>query len=254
VARDEAIAVAGWQSSYDDPSLDNRRLVDGFNRALVNEIARRWGVSVEEVESGGGEAGAASVGGRQADMAVGVLPRRELAEGADYSLGYLRRGLRLARLTDTEIEGAGDLESRRVAVLGPVEAAAAITSESANVAVESASTPRQLLQKLQDGSVDAVIADEFTLGLMAREDPNVVVMPELFAPVTYVIAVPRFDADFLALVNFTLQDMHADGTLARLVEQYFGPYAPAEDAAGPPDVEVWPGSGAYLGLSPGPGG
>jgi ABC-type amino acid transport substrate-binding protein len=53
-------------------------------------------------------------------------------------------------------------------------------------------------------------------------------------------AVPRNDLDFRLLVDYTLQELYRDGTLATLVQ----PVMLAEDV---PVVEVWPGSSEYLG-------
>ena len=249
VARGETLTIVGLQLSYDDPDLDGQRLLDDFNRALINEMARRWRAAVNEVSSSGGEAGTALVAAGQADLAVGVLPRRDLSGGVDFSQSYLQRGLRLARLRDVSVDGIDDLSSRSAVVLGSAEDASLITDQNTNVELLDARSPQEALGLLQSRAAWVVLADEFTLGLMARQDPNIVVMDELFRPTPYAIAVPRYDSDFWALVNFTLQDMQVDGTLEQLVRQYFGPYAPPDEPARPLPIEVWPGSADYLGLT-----
>jgi ABC-type amino acid transport substrate-binding protein len=243
VVRGETIAVAGLDSSYDDPELDGQRLVDDFNRAIINEIAQRWDVSVDEV-SGGAE----SVASGEADMAVDLVPRRDLAQGVDYSQTYLQFGMRLARPGEVAVQGIDDLDAHPIAVLGSPADAELITSRNTGVELVEVTSSRHALSLLEAEAASVVLADEFTIGLIAREDPTIVILEGVYRPLPHVIAVPRYDSDFRALVNFTLQDIYADGTLARLVRQYFGPYAPEDDPAQPYPVEVWPGSADYLGL------
>lgn len=247
VARGESLTLAGLESVYDDPELDGQRLLDDFNRALVNEIARRWGVSFDEVS--GGDGGAAAVAAGQADLAVGVVPNRDLAAGADYSQVYLERAMRLVRPADVAVESIDDLDSQSVAVLGSPEDANLLSEDNANVQFLDVTSSRHALSLLQSQAASVVMADEWTVGLMARQEPTLVVLEGTYNPVPYVMAVPRYDSDFRALVNFTLQDIYADGTLGRLARQYFGPYAPEGETVGAYPVEVWPGSPTYLGLS-----
>ena len=244
--RGEVIKVAGLNQDYSEPQLDGQRLLDDFNRALLNEMARRWDVSFDEVA--GGEANRLVAEG-QADMAVGVTPDRSFADGVDFSQSYLRRGLRLAHLSDVDLDGIDDLSSPRTSlVVNSLRGADLIRDSNTGATVIETNSAREALTALQSRGAWAVLADEFTIGLIARQGPNIDIKEQVYLPLDYAMSVPRFDSDLRALVNFTLQDMYADGTFDRLVQQYFGPYAPEGSPFEPLPIEIWPGSAAYLGL------
>jgi hypothetical protein len=56
------------------------------------------------------------------------------------------------------------------------------------------------------------------------------------------LAMPRNDLDFRLLVEYTLQEMAQDGTLATLLQPVMLP-----DEM--PVFDIWPGAAAYLGFN-----
>ena len=76
----------------------------------------------------------------------------------------------------------------------------------------------------------------------AKDNPELEVVGGRFTKEPYGMGVPRFDSKFRDEVNFTLQDIKADGTYDKLYHKWFG------EAAVPWDVEVWPGE-SYIKLS-----
>ncbi len=116
-----------------------------------------------------------------------------------------------------------DLKGARVAVLGG----------SASVQVlRNAGWPDSLIkpfddslkpyQALSDGRVEAVVAESIIAARYAPRIPGLVNQPDLFAQGNYAAALRRGpdDDDLVAAINRALEDMKADGTLARIYHHW----------------------------------
>ncbi len=80
------------------------------------------------------------------------------------------------------------------------------------------------------------------LMVAAQDNPELEVVGGLFTSEPYGMGVPRFDAKFRDLVNFTLQDIKADGTYDKIYHKWFGANMT------PWNLDIWPGK-SYIKLS-----
>jgi polar amino acid transport system substrate-binding protein len=88
--------------------------------------------------------------------------------------------------------------------------------------------PEEIASRLQSGSIDMAV------GGIARMQPNERVMDFSLTYHTGIgIALPTNESALRDFVNLTLQDMIADGTYARIYNDWFG--------AAPGEMEQWPG-------------
>lgn len=245
----QTLRVAGLDLSPEPALYDSQPIYDGYNRAVINEMARRWGVSVAEIPASEGEAGLSMLASEEADLVAGVRADRALIGQVALSQPYYTRGLRLIHLRDVTVFNVLDLEFKPAYVVQPVELSRAIVEDNNQFPrVQEAASLEAAFEGLLDRAVYAVVGDEYALALMADADPLVVFDSQRYRPREVVIALPVDDADLLALVNFTLQDMQIDGTLDALREQYFGPYVPEGEELDDLVLETWPGDGGYLGV------
>ena len=244
IAQGEALYVAG----LGQPGDPEQGALEGFYRALVEAMAARWGVQVEFLPESSEQPGAWVADGR-AQLAVGAQPRWDGADAVDYSQGFLLHGDRLVVPENSDIRGFGDMRGKRVAVFGENaaraeeranELALSVRVRLAGVAqVEDAETA---LRALNQRNVDAIFGDSLALGPLVEANSDRVRFTERFYSRHGVaFAVPRNDADFRALVNFTLQDLVREGVYDRI-------YAESLGWAEPLPVEIWPGDDSWLGL------
>ena len=97
---------------------------------------------------------------------------------------------------------------------------------------------------LEDNNANVIFADSFLLLPHLRANPDDLALGPAWYDRSYLtFALPRNDLDFRRLVNYTLQEMRRDRTLATILV----PIVPTNE--GVPDMGIWVGSSNYLGLS-----
>ncbi len=241
LAGGETLYVAGLSGTPEGATQ-----LEAFHRALVEAMAARWGVPVEFL-SASAENPAAFVADGRAQLAVGVEPRWDGVDAVDYSQAFLLHGDRLMVRKDSTFRGFGDMRGKRVAVFGEDAAEKetranelALSARVRLAGVRQVEDAQAALRALNRNDVDAVFGDSLVLGPLIEANPDAVRFTERFySRYGVAFAVPRNDADFRALVNFTLQDLVRDGTYDRLYAELLG-------WAEPLPVEVWPGDDAWL--------
>jgi len=251
-----ALRVAGiFGITGDSDAPESERRWDTVHRAIFDEMARRWGISVEYLPATP-ENAVEMVASGQADIAVGVEPNWDVADRVDFTQRYLIRGMRMMVLVDdntVNFSGLGgrvvvtpnnDLRARDVAVAN---------AETVNARIEILQAREQDLAfvLLEEGDADVAFGD--ILHLL----PHVQQFPESLRITTSddrdgdtgwytqsqaVFAVPQNDLDFRMLVEFTLQELIREGRLQELLLQFL----PFEDI---PRYYIFPGSSEYMGLS-----
>ena len=237
----DAIRVAGLSLIEEPARFDGQPIVDGFNRAVINEMARRWNVPVVESPGGAGEATIGQLQSGEVDVVVGVIPQMSLFGATTLSQPYYVRGIRLIHMFDVNVAGVLDLELRPTVIVEPVDISRDLIEDN-NQAPDIRESPTfaDAYDSLVGRGVFALVGDEFSLYLMYQEDENIVIDPELYRPTAYTLGLPPNDPLFEVLVNITLQDMELDGTLQQLREQYFLPYLPEGELLEKFTAEVWP--------------
>jgi ABC-type amino acid transport substrate-binding protein len=174
----------------------------------------------------------------QADIAVGVSPRWESADRVEYSLPYVQHSDRLLVPVQSPrpIEGFSDMKGTGWTIgyfADDAPDAEKIKSMAEEFGVANNIREPFAIQREQDAilimieqdNVHAIFGDSLRLLALTRgPDGDTVKMLDVnygdILPITF--AMPRNDADFRALVDFTLQDMAADGTYPRLWAEHFG--------------------------------
>jgi len=250
IRRGEPLRIAGLDLSQEPALFDSQPIIDGYNRAVINEMARRWGSPVTELPDSTGQKAYEMLVSGQADVAVGLT--RELTYLGDvaFSEPYYQIGLRVIHQNEVALFGIGDLEFKPSMAAPPLDISESLIRDN-NVfpSIKTAETFEEAYRQLSLFTVWAVVGDEYALYLMGQADENLELIGQRYRPRNRVMAVPSTDADLLALVNYTLQDMALDGTIDRLRDQYFRPYVPEDEELAPLDsMQIWPGISTYLGV------
>ncbi|GAB4478333.1 MAG: hypothetical protein Kow00124_22590 [Anaerolineae bacterium] len=248
--RGEPLRVAGLALDEEPALFDSQPIIDGYNRAVINEMARRWNVPVTEIPTSTGAAGLDLLRSGQADLVVGITRETSLIGTVAFSEPYYQVGLRMVHQDDVALFGINDLDFKPSLAAPPIDLSEALIRDN-NLfpSVRTADTFEDAYRRLKLYTVWAIVGDEYSLVLMSQADEDIVLFEQRFRPRNRVMGLPPHDSDFQALVNFTLQDMQADGTIDRLREQYFGPYmAKGEELEPFTAMDYWPGDGSYLGM------
>ncbi|MBE2183943.1 MAG: transporter substrate-binding domain-containing protein [Anaerolineae bacterium] len=253
---DRTLRVAGIRDVPPDAPESVRRL-DTAHRAFINEIARRWNVTVVYVPDNGANPLDLLASG-QADLVIGVEPDWNTAGQAVFSEPYLMHGFQLLTETSANITGLGDLRGKGVGIFADESDARAILTERAEAARAIVDDVYQLANESDaafailvgtDLNLTAVFGDSMRLLPHLQANPDTLELlsdsegnPIFFSRHYLALATPRADLDFELLVDYTLQEMMRDGTLASVL-------APVTTAQGIPPMEIWPGATDFLGFA-----
>ncbi|MCY4017826.1 MAG: transporter substrate-binding domain-containing protein [Chloroflexi bacterium] len=192
-----------------------------LNRDLVEEIARRWGVSVEWVSGDIGSAFAQLQNG-ELDLVVGVMPDWRRAGTVDYAAPYLLHGDRLMVPANSRISGFNDLRGQWIGIMIDDETArdrAQAWADSINASVQFYQTRAAdaALNILEFDNADAIYANSLALIPHLEASPNALKLTERwYSRSYYAFAVRHNDLDFRLLVEYTVQELIIDETLRRL--------------------------------------
>lgn len=235
IAQGQPVRVAGIVPAGQETSA-YWAIMNDLNRALVEEMARRWGATVEYLPDPP-QSAATLVAGGQADLAVGVSPAWDATLRLEYSLPYLTHGDRLMVPQGSQINtgfadmlgtgwwvgyfaeepGDADLIRKYAEMFG--------VSQNLNDPFAIQREADAINTLLVARNVDAIFGDSLRLnGLLrqAGDGAGVRILPTEYGddrPITF--AAPYGDADFRNLIDSTLQDMARDGTYQTLWNTYF---------------------------------
>jgi len=200
---------------------ESERNLMRLNRDLVEEIARRWGVSVEWVAGGTGTE-FSQLGNGELDLVVGVVPDWRWAGTVDYAAPYLLHGDRLMVPANSRISGFNDLRGQWIGVMIDDETArdrARAWADSINASVQFYQTraAEAALNILEFDNADAIYANSLALIPHLEASPNALKLTDRwYSRSYYAFAVRHNDLDFRLLLEYTVQELIIDGTLRRL--------------------------------------
>jgi ABC-type amino acid transport substrate-binding protein len=226
--------------------------LEGFNRAMIEEIVRRWGATVEYIPDSYGK-GEDLLASGQADIAVGIEAKWGEIDRIDFAGVYAQRGYRMLVRAQSNLETFSGLQigRREIAVFADDPDAYGIAKKLAeSVGITEEVGLRQVTYNDEQEAVDAVFtnnvrilfADAFRLIPLADANQNKVQLtPRLYDPRPIAFGLPRNDVDFRILIEVTLQEMVKDGTYQRLWSQVF-------NIGDPLSVVIWPGTSVMFGI------
>jgi len=207
-------------------TLDGNGQFAGYDVDLANELARRWGVRAEFVNvSFDGLYDALRAD--KCDVLLSALPYDEtMTEDVLYSPSYFNAGLLLVvRTGERRIASTNDLGGLQVGV--EMGAAAHLEArrlqEQARIPLEvvTYSTPREALQALHDGGVDAAIVDSVNAYAFARDPGGVQYLTKFLTDEQYVIAMRPTSGYLWKRIADEFARMKKDGFLETLQERWF---------------------------------
>jgi len=236
-------------------------LLDSFDQAMINEMAKRWGATVQFVGSGAGSAEDLLASGG-ADLAIGIEPHwgalppppsdstasvptgtpAPTPDRVDFVGVYAVHGYRLMTVNGRGIANLSDMftGSRNLGVYTDDPAAfptALALAKSAGIDSLNKfpiSPGDDLIGEVAAGQLSAVFADSLRVVPYAAANSGVFgVTDKEYTRIPLAFAVPLNDSDFRALVAETLQDMSRDGTYQSIFKAQF-------NIGSPQPIDFWP--------------
>lgn len=199
----------------------------GFDVDVAHYIAAHLGVEdVELVGVTSAEREEKLISG-EVDMVVAtysITPARktQVTFGGPY---YVAKQDILVRAQEDEVDGVRDLEGRSLCQGAGSNSAFRITDGLGIDVLElqEAETYSVCIERLSEGSVDAVSTDNLILAGFLAEDPDSFrFVNNPFTDEKYGVGLPHGDVAACEAVNKAVSEMYQDGTAAELLEEWFG--------------------------------
>ena len=240
------LRVGGIIGAEEELPAGQQRL-NQLNRALVLELAARWGVGVEWIASPA-DAALELLERGDVDLIAGLKPDWNKAHALDFSMPYLLHGDRLMARVNSGIEGFNNLRGRILGLLIGDETAqdrAQAWADTINASLRFFRTTEAGAAQtlLEFNNANAIYADSLALIPHLEANPNALRFTERWYSRSYfVFGTAENDPDMRLLVDYTLQEMIADGTLYRLS-------APLTASDELPGFDMIPGASAFAGIN-----
>lgn len=247
IAAGEPLRVAGLSQSQELSGLNLR--LESFYRAVVDEMAGRWGATVTYIPDSGANA-IDLVAAGQADLAVGITPNWTGPYAVAYGPPLVSHGKRLMLPAGSDVAGFADLRGGKwIGIFASEPGSADVVNElaaSVNTRVNIFTIINDedaVYSMLVDGNADAVFGDNLRLQPLLEANADLVRLTDRQYTTEYFgMGIARTDIDWRELVAITLQEMGTDGSFARIWAEQIGFGEPVM-------FEQWPGMGSdYHGI------
>ncbi len=238
----------GVSADYPPYTFYNSDLqIDGFEPALINDLASRIGVKADLNDFAfDGLTAALQLG--QVDAVIAALSvtpeRRELVDFT--SVYYIGADAVLGRANTAPVRSVTDLARRRI---GVQRGSVYTTYLQRNLVEPGLSSPSDIFQyadidaavrDLQDGKLDYLMLDRLPARTFAANSNNsLVVLAENLNPQRFAIAV-RKGSNLRAALNDALLKAQNEGKVADLIEKYLGIARDEIEPVPPPEPEPTP--------------
>lgn len=224
---DKGTLVAGMEGnwapwSYHD--LDTNEVI-GYDADTARAIGEKLGVEVQIVEAPWESLFAGLDDGRYDIVINGVEVTDERSEKYDFSepYAYIHTAL-VVRKDNEEIKSFDDLKGKKT--VNSIGSTYMELAESYGASVAGVSTLNDTIQNVIDGRADATLNADVSIYdyLNQQPDANIKIVATTEDASHVAIPIRKGDetASFEKAVNAAIEELKADGTLAKLSEKYFG--------------------------------
>ena len=202
--------------------LENGEIV-GADVEIATAIAEKLGKELEisNIDFDAALTGAAT---GKYDMAVaGITANDERRKNMNFSVDYYTASQAIIVTADSEIKSAADLEGKAVACQEGTTGEQYLLD--GNYDQQSFKTGAEAVTALTSGKVVAVVIDDAVArALSAEQNGKTVVLDEALTQEAYAIALKKGNDKLTAEIDAALEELKADGTLAKIFEKYELPY------------------------------
>jgi ABC-type amino acid transport substrate-binding protein len=200
---------------------------DGFDIALINAIGDRLGVKVE-VSDMEFDSLVSSIGSKIDVAIAGMTITDERKQSVDFSEPYYDATQFVLVPAGSAIKTADDLKGKKIGTqLGTT--GDSIASEIEGATDSAYDKAVDAVNDMNNGKVDCVIIDKNPAEVFAAQFPDKVTALDGsgfgFDVEQYGIAMPKGDTALCTAINAALESLKADGTFAKLEEQYITNYS-----------------------------
>ena len=202
--------------------LENGEIV-GADVEIAQAIAKKLGKELEitNIDFDAALTGAAT---GKYDMAVaGITANDDRKKNMNFSVDYYTASQAIIVMSDSEIATAADLTGKTIACQEGTTGEQYLMDN--NYAIQSFKTGAEAVAAMTSGKVDAVVIDDAVArALSEKQNGATKVLDEALTKEAYAIAIKKGNDELTKQINKALEELKADGTLAKIFEKYGLPY------------------------------
>ena len=205
---------------------------EGFEVDIVNEAAKRVGMTTDIADLGF-QALFAAVSSGRIDVAISsitITPER--LKTLSFTQPYYDSDMGIATKTDSAIKAEADLKGKVVGVLSGSTGETWVNAHKDSdgfADVKGYDTQQNLLLDLSAGRIDAAVSDIPGMEYSFKQMKDLVVKERIKTGEQYGLMLAK-DSPMLGKLNDALTAMKKDGTLATIHKKWFGTDAPADSS------------------------
>lgn len=202
--------------------LENGEIV-GADVEIAQAIAKKLGKELEitNIDFDAALTGAAT---GKYDMAVaGITANDDRKKNMNFSVDYYTASQAIIVMSDSEIATAADLSGKTIACQEGTTGEQYLMDN--NYSIQSFKTGAEAVSAMTSGKVDAIVIDDAVArALSSKQNGTTKVLDEALTKEAYAIALEKGDEELTKEINKALEELKADGTLAKIFEKYDLPY------------------------------
>jgi polar amino acid transport system substrate-binding protein len=205
---------------------------EGFEVDIVNEAAKRVGMTTDIADLGF-QALFAAVSSGRIDVAISsitITPER--LKTLSFTQPYYDSDMGIATKTDSAIKAEADLKGKVVGVLSGSTGETWVNAHKDSdgfADVKGYDTQQNLLLDLSAGRIDAAVSDIPGMEYSFKQMKDLVVKERIKTGEQYGLMLAK-DSPMLGKLNDALTAMKKDGTLAAIHKKWFGTDAPGDSS------------------------
>jgi len=203
----------------------------GYDVDVARLLAEKLGVELEIAEVTGANRIPMLQSGQIDIIIANITATLERAKAIDFTMPYLRAGIKILIQRDSEIEGIEDLDGKRVVVGrgGTGEQLVRRMAPGAELVYVDNYAPEGILL-MRQGRADAALEDNSLIDYTARQYPDrLVALPRMYTSDAICFGVRKKDPDFLRWLDMFISEYVRSGLYREYYAKWWGT-EPAEIA------------------------
>jgi polar amino acid transport system substrate-binding protein len=205
----------------------------GYDVDMASRFAEALGVEAEFTNVFGDARVSMLVSGQLDVVIANMTATAKRAESVDFSIPYLKSGLRVIAQKDSSIVELDDLDGKKIVVGRGSSGEIFIRNRvpGAELVYTDNFSPNALLL-LKQKRVDAAIEDNSLIDYLARKNAEYVLVPGLFLSGPISIGMAKGDPEFVEWVDGFVSDYISSGGYERSYRKWWG------DTTDPPELDT----------------
>ncbi len=205
----------------------------GYDVEVANRLASALGVKLEITEVSG-SARITMLQARQIDVVIANLTATlERAKAIDFTIPYLKTGLKLLTRDGSGVKTLKDLAGKKVIVGRGTTGETMVKREvpTAQLVYTDTFAPQAILL-LRQSRADAAIEDSSLIDYAAKQNSGLVSLPDSYTADAEALGVRKGDPEFLRFLDMFVSMYISSGTYQENYQHWFG-------TPGPPLTSLW---------------